>query len=43
MLDYAELAAHLAVQAGPRLTHTLAEVEAIIGGPLPLAARFGSG
>jgi hypothetical protein len=40
MPDYALLAAHLATLAGPRVTLTFAEVEAIIGGPLPLAARL---
>jgi hypothetical protein len=38
MPDYAELSAYLALQVGPRVTLTLPEVEAIIGGPLPLVA-----
>jgi hypothetical protein len=38
--DFARLAAHLAMQPGPRLTLTFAEVEAITGGLLPLRARL---
>jgi hypothetical protein len=40
MPDYALLAAHLAAQPGPRITLSFAEVEAIIGGLLPLIARL---
>ena len=38
--DYARLAAHLASLPGPGVTLTLAQVEEIAGGPLPLAARI---
>ena len=38
--DFARLAAHLAMQPGPRLALTFAEVEAITGGLLPIRARL---
>jgi hypothetical protein len=40
MPDYARLAAHLATQSGSRAVLTLAEIGAIISGPLPLIARL---
>ena len=43
MPDYGRLAAHLAAQDEPRVTLTFEHVEAIIGGPLPWAARRGHG
>jgi hypothetical protein len=43
MPDYARLAAYLAERAGPRVTLTFDEVEAIIGGILPLIARLNRG
>ena len=39
--DYGKLAAHLAARAESCLTLTFDEVEAIVGGLLPLAARLG--
>jgi hypothetical protein len=40
MPDYSLLAAHLAGRTGPRVTLSFAEIEATIGGPLPLMARL---
>jgi hypothetical protein len=37
--DYDKLAAHLAARSEPRLMLTFAELEAIVGEPLPLSAR----
>ena len=43
MPDYARLAAHLRTRAAPQVILTFEAIEAILGEPLPLAARVQSG
>ena len=43
MNDYGKLPAHLAARPEAVLTLTLDEIEALVGGPLPWAARLGPG
>ena len=43
MPDYARLAAHLASLPGARVTLTLAQIEEILGEPLPLGAHIHPG